>query len=137
MDYRKLHDELTTDPLGIGYAAMIARGDLSAVADAINDPTRERSRGAVPASEVFEAIAPDDFAALDAGALARLDVILGLGAVDLGGVNTAASLEGVFGKGQTVDALRSLGTLTVSRGEELGLGKVEPGDVKMAIGGRW
>ena len=137
MDYRKLHDELTTDPLGIGYAAMIARGDLSAVADAINDPTRERSRGAVPASEVFEAIAPDDFAALDAGALARLGVILELGAVDLGGANTAASLEGVFGKGATVDALKVLGTLTISRGEELGLGKVEPGDVKMALGGRW
>lgn len=65
MDYAALKSEITADPMSLGYA-----GKTDAVIAALlNDATkRTRSKATVSTAELFEAIDPAEFAALDAAA---------------------------------------------------------------------
>jgi len=126
VDFVKLKAEITTDPLGRGYASMTN----VQVVDSLNTVNRTRDRIIVPSHEVFEAL---DFGELKALAAADRQIVLGLlamGDVNLKGPNLRAAFGTIFGAGPTTRAnLVALQTEPVSRAEELGLGNVETRDV--------
>lgn len=134
MDYRRLADELTKDPAGLGYAAL--GSDVEALAVMLNDPTRSRPRGPVTAADIFDALDPGDFAAMTGDEMARVSIVMQAAPMDLASDHTIGMLKGSLGSnaGAALDALR---TVTASRAEELGLGEVTPAEVKMALGGKW
>ena len=140
MDYEALRAEITGDPTGLGYAAAVARGDDTAVAALLNAPRAGVSvqRELVPAHEVFEAIAPPEWAALSAAEKQRVQTILSMGTVNVRGAQTRAALAAAFGAGTaTRTALVALQARTGSRAEAvLGAGVgVHEADVARALRG--
>jgi len=127
----KLSDEIALDPLGRGYAGMT---DEAVVAD-LNARRRTRNRVTMSAAEIFEAIVPAEFVALDMAKQARVDRVLALGADVIIGpdnnTNAVQELLACFGApSQTVQALAARRAVSISRAEELGLGDVRPGHVQ-------
>jgi len=128
-----LRDELTNDPLTRGYAAMTDRQ----VVDDLNALSRVRERTTMSAGEIMEAIDGAEFAALSDADTARVDRVLGLGAEVIIGPgnahNAVQEMTGAFGVGSaTITALAARRDVTVSRGDELGIGFVRPGNVMEA-----
>lgn len=100
--------------------ALPAYAGLTAAAAAAllngTDSPAVAARALVPAYEVFEAIAPAEWAALTANEKQRVQTILGMGQVDLSGANTRAALAAAFGAGTaTRAALLALQTQSVPR----------------------
>lgn len=131
MSLDKLRTELTSDPLGIGYAGMT---DAQVVASllAVNRPGAERE--VIPSYEILEATVPAEWATLTAQEKQRYQTLISAGQVNLRGANTRAMLGAMFGAGTTTRAnMLALQTGPVkSRAEELGLGEVREGDVQIA-----
>lgn len=131
MDYVRLKSEITNDPAVLGYAAKTDQQ----IADLLNSLTTSRTieRSIIPAHEVLEATVPAEWAALTAAEKQRYQTITGAGQVNLRGANTRSTMGAMFGAGTTTRAnLIALQTKAVSRAEELGLGRVEPGHVAKA-----
>ena len=117
-----LQAERTDDPLGRGYAGM---SDVQFLAS-VNAEDRDNPRSTISAGELFEAIVPAEFQALDAAKKVRVDRLLGLGAelvVGPGNAHQAVQeLIATFGVGSdTLTALAALRDVQYSRASELGL----------------
>ncbi len=130
MDLAILRAELQNDPLARNYAGMSDQ----AAADSLNAADRPTQRDTVASHEIFEAIAPAEWAALTAQEKQRVQTILGMGTVNLRGTNTRASLAAAFGAGTaTRTALQALQAgPPQSRAAELGIGRVGDGHVHSA-----
>lgn len=133
MNIAALATELTTDPLGRGYAAM---SDVQAAAS-LN--TRNRTgpdRGIIPSYELINATVPAEWNSLSATEKQRYQTITGAGSVDIQNANVRAALAAMFGAGTTTRtnmvALQS--GVSISRADELGLGVVGDGHVASARG---
>lgn len=133
MDYVILHNELSTDPLARGYAAMT---DAEAAAD-LNTVYRTRTIERLDQADVYNAVVPVEFIAL--GAEARQEVwdivqVGGAGGLWVRPGDTArARFITLFGaESDTIQALAALLTEDIGRAEELGLGTVKPGHVAKA-----
>lgn len=134
MDYRKLRDELTTDPLARGYAGMT---DVQAAAS-LNTADRAVARTIIPAYEIINATVPAEWAALSAAEKQRYQTMTGAGQVDASNANVGAAFLAMFAGGTaTRTALAALQSTTMSRAAELGLDTVTTLDVERARGGRW
>ena len=130
MDLGKLRLELTADPQGLGYAAMT---DLDA-ATALNAVNRTRNRRSITSTELYEALNLAEYRAFTSGMQKRLDVLLGLGAIQVGPSSRGRSeLLNLFPNGTTTrSSLLAVVQETVSRSTELGMGLVNEGDVTHA-----
>lgn len=125
-----LKNEVSTDPLALGYAAMTD----AEIAERLRLEDRPLWAD-LSSSQIFESIVPSEFAVLLATAQARVDRILGLGdGIKTGpGSNARAELLDIFGVGsQTIANLVAIAQQTQSRARELGLGRVLTADVTTA-----
>ncbi len=136
-DIQALKTELTTDPLGRGYAGM---GDQAA-ADSLNTVDRQRNKTSITGDEIFNAADGAELAALANGAAGpqrKFQMFLALcgrDSVDPFGTANVALIQEIFGGGSaTITALAALRTEPVSRGVEIGFGTVGSGDVSEARG---
>ena len=139
VDIAALRSEVANDPLAIGYAPFRNGINDSKVADLLNTVRAGAGfrvdRPNVPASEVFEAIAPLEMAAVVSADLQRLQLLLHMGEVNLAGVNTRAILAACFPVGSvTRTNLIALQKRQGSRAEALfGFGVVvTSGDIASA-----
>jgi len=135
IDYTALKTELTTDPNAYGLTDLYNNGLDSACADMLNEVrgSIEVNRGVVPAHEVFEAIVPAEWAALDAQEQTRIGMILGMSEIDTAGANTQAAFLAAFAAGTaTRTALIALTKRSGSRAEELFGQSVTREDIRKA-----
>lgn len=130
VDFAVLRTELTTDPLSLGYAGLSDQ----AAADKLNatNTGRTRNRTAVPTTEVFKQV--EDGAWPSTAILQnKWAGVLSQPTVDASDPLVRGILGAIFPVGAATTATRNrllaLGTETVSRATELGLGAVTPGDV--------
>ena len=126
-----LKTELTTDPLGRGYAGMTN----TQVVTSLRTANRTVERRSVSGSQIYNAIVPSEFSALLATQQQLVRDVFGLGdTIDVRtGTNVRAVMLAAFGAGTTTRAnLIALVQETVSRAAELGLGDVREGDVARA-----
>lgn len=136
MDYTTLRTELLSDPVTLGYSGL---SDINAAAklNAV-DTGRTQARTAVPVAEIFNGIVNADWPAVASVAESKLRGLLQMQTVDASNANTKAIVGAIFGVGtQTRTNLLEIGTQTVSRATELGLGPVAPVDVTRARSGVW
>lgn len=159
MDDAALYAELTNDPEGLGYAALIAIGSDQGIADVLNRADRAGKRE-VPAGDVIRTLtlcgrwpgivlasrrAPTDTAA-DAVILAAINMVEATmhfptfdlqDSTYLGAIT--AGLDALVSAG-LIDAndkaiVLALDAATVSRGQQLGLGIVSHMDVARTLRG--
>lgn len=135
MDYAKLRTEITTDPAGLGYAALGTNDAAIAAKLNATDTGRTLPRTAVPVQEVFNQI--DDGAWPSTAILQdKLRGVLGMPVVDASNTNTRGILGVIFPNSGATAATRTrllaLQNQTVSRAVELGLDTVTEGDVNLA-----
>ena len=126
-----LKTELTTDPLGRGYAGMTN----TQVVTSLRTANRTVERRSVSGSQIYNAIVPSEFSALLATQQQLVRDVFGLGdTIDVRtGTNVRAVMLAAFGAGTTTRAnLIALVQETVSRAAEIGLGDVREGDVARA-----
>ena len=126
-----LKTELTTDPLGRGYAGMTN----TQVVTSLRAANRTVERRSVSGSQIYNAIVPSEFNALLAPQQQLVRDVFGLGeAIDVRtGTNVRAVMLAAFGAGTTTRAnLIALVQETISRAAEIGLGDVREGDVARA-----
>lgn len=135
MTLQALRAELDADPLARGYAGMT---DAQAAAS-LNTADRPVDRTDVPGHEIYAAITPThalqvyDLATGTPAHQRWLDIMFQLDSVPLDNANIRTALTTIFaGKQSTLDALVALQTVTVSRAQELSLGRVLVGDVTQA-----
>lgn len=139
MDYTALRSELLTDPVTLGYAG---QNDTQAAAT-LNSLTtgRTRNRTAVPVQEVFNAIDDGAWPAVGSLSADKLAAILSMPVVDASNTNTRGIFGAVFPNSGATAATRTrllaIGTETVSRAVELGLGPVIVSDVTKARTNTW
>lgn len=124
-----LKTELTTDPLARGYAGMSdeeAASSLNTVIDRVLNKT------SMSGSEVYNAIVESEYDLLTDPQKQEVWDILHLGDINPFGLEATRFMT-IFGGGSaTITALASLRKTDVSRGVELGLGHVRPGNVTEA-----
>ena len=145
MNYSKLTDELTNDPLGRGYSGMTdaeAANDLMSEYRTLYSPItmgniiRWAARhDAIHSLETAVASGVADKRRLARAALAMIDSpqidSLDIGDVEISGMFDALVTLGVFTSAEQ-DDLVAFGTSTISRASEVGLGRVKPGYVGKA-----
>lgn len=126
-----LANELTTDPIGRGYAAM---SNAQVVDSLRNVKDRSRIRARMESSEVFQAI---DIAELMAKTDAQRNAVLAV--LSFGWVNPAGKeatlFTTVFGSGSaTIAALQTARMESISRCQEIGIPNVYEMDVTAVRG---
>ena len=122
MDIAALKAELLADPLGLGYAPMLAAGQDSTVADALNAvrQTIDIARGVIPSYEIVNATTPTEWTALSSAEKQRYQTLTGAGQVDSANANVRAAFQAMFAGGTaTRTALTALLTRKGSRAEQL------------------
>jgi len=129
MDYQVLNTELTSDPLTRGYSGM---DDAAAAAD-LNTVYRTLPVDTVPGSDIFNNTDDVEYGALTAEEQNRWVNMCGVETVDVAS-GVAKSLEDeLFGAGTTTRTnLAALKSEDVSRGVELGFGRIRTADVTAA-----
>jgi hypothetical protein len=155
VNYTALKQELVTDPLGLGYGALIAKGDHMGTAALLNAPDRP-ARRPIPAKAIKRYLmlkgrwAAVKGAAAD-GALPQvlraaagtvLDALEAFEDFDAGDPEVeaamAAMIDALVAAGALAPedkaAIMALGDARRSRAEELGLGPVRGGHVTEALG---
>lgn len=136
MNYAALRQELTLDPVPLGYAGLSdtqAAAKLNAL-----DTGRTQPRTAVPVQEVFNQV--EDAAWPSTAILQdKWRGVLSMPVVDASNTNTRAILGTIFPNSGATAATRArllaLSTQPVSRATELGLGIVLESDVTRARAG--
>ena len=147
-----LHDELTNDPEGLGYAPLLAAGSANAIADLLNAPHYD-ALGKVGITPMLVWIAKHGvMARLRAAAagdnaqiasIAEVAMLLvqnpNISAIDFGLSDVQAMLAalaqaGVIPQDAYTEVL-TLATVHVSRAQQLGLGTVSADDVSRAMEG--
>lgn len=125
---RILEDEIATDPLGRGYSGFSSKQTT----DDINTEYRTQSRPSVEGSEILNATDDAEYSALTS--IDDQNQWIGLcGVLDIDtSSGVAKSLEArLFGPGTTTRSnLAALRSRPATRGEELGIGLVEQGEVE-------
>lgn len=81
---------------------------------------------------LFEAVVPSDYSALSAEQLVTFWGIVGMGTINVDGVNTRAVLGTLFSGTDTLAALVALQTRAVSHFQKARLGIVYPGHIENA-----
>lgn len=121
-----LCDEIALDPLGRGYSSMTAEQ----VAADLNTVYRSRFLQTVAGADLFEGLEASDWVAISEADRTLTMQILSLGNIDPQG-NARTLLISIFGSGsQTISNMASIATETVSRANELSLGRVRTGNVQ-------
>ena len=139
-----LLSELDTDPQTMGYAAAgwastpPSESEYLAVLALLDGATRSEDQD-VTGSDLFLAIRPADFLAVFDGTEEAhkeyLRWMKDLDRVPLKDAGVRTSLQTIFaGKTQTIAAIAALQTRSISRLQELGLGRVTHGDLKRLKG---
>ena len=145
MNYSKLADELTNDPLGRGYSGMSdeeAANDLMSEYRTLYSPItmgniiRWAARyDAIYSLETAVTSGDADKRRLARAALAMIESpqvdTLDIGDVEISGMFDELVTLGVFTSAEQ-DDLVAFGTSTISRATEVGLGRVKPGYVGKA-----
>lgn len=117
--------EITDDPLARGYSGMTA----AEVAVDMNLVNRSRNRTSMTSSEVLNAVNASDWAGLTDAKKQQMWDVLSIGTINPFGVE-ATLLIGIFGSGsETIQTLTGLRKEAISRGAELGIGRVRTGYV--------
>jgi len=129
MDINILKTEITTDPLGRGYSGMTDEQ----VAVSLNTVDRERNLASITGDIAFSATDGAEFAALSATKQQLWLAFCGRETINPFGTSNVAFVQWIFGAGSTtVSNLANVRKEPVSRGNELGIGLVRPGDVNQA-----
>ncbi len=130
-----LKDELAGDPLGRGYAGMT---DEEAAAD-LNISNRTRNRTSMTGDEVFQATEAAEFAGLGSGQGNSVDdqshwlSFCGRDIIDPFASANVQFVTEIFQVGSTtLTNLQAARVESITRGVELGLGKVKTGHVQDA-----
>lgn len=125
-----LKTELTADPLARGYSGMT---DLQA-ATSLNTVYRTVNRPQLTSAELLDALDEAEYDALTTAQKGKLNVLLGMGAMNVEPGKVARGwLLSMFGVGTaTRTALVAAVVRTVSRAEELGLPVINAGMVQKA-----
>lgn len=131
MNLDVLKTEITDDPLvpQRGYSGM----SDEAVATSLNDTIdRTLPIPTLTATEIFNAFVPADFDGLSQENKDEIWNLLAMGTLNPHG-HEASKFIAIFGAGSaTIDNLKAIRKRDVSRGVELGLGHVRPGNVQEA-----
>jgi len=127
MNIDKLKTEIDTDPLARGYSGMTDAEVVVSLNDTID---REVNKDSLTGTEILNSFVKADFLALtDVKKQAAWNVIH-MGTINPFGVEADVLID-AFGAGSaTIIALAALRKDTVSRANELGIGKVREGNVK-------
>lgn len=127
-----LADEIQTDELARGYAAMT---DVEVAAD-MNTKYRILAATTLTSAQVYEATVSADFQGLSDAQKAYVRDIWGLGLVDVSPDSKARIVYiTVFGSDSaTIVAIQAMLEELISRGEEIGWGWVKVGHVELAKG---
>lgn len=124
-----LIDEMTLDPLGLGYTAMTN----IQVASSMNGLTRSRNKTQLSSTEVLEAIEPAALMGLAGDASTRVWGLLGMPSFDPFGVAEDVMKDAFGFTSGTITALSDLRVEAISRAQELAYqGKVKEGHVEQA-----
>lgn len=123
--YVKIRAELDSDP--ILYPS--ANSDQQ-IADELNNLNKIQNRGFLERAEVIEAFDSDELVLLSGDDIIKVFEVLS-DVVDP--VVVAAQYAAIFPSGaKTIISLAALGEETVSRAEQLGFGKIEREDIRIA-----
>ena len=112
--------EITNDPAGVGYAALISASNFTAALAALSlhRVSVQIDQQLIPTASIFEAMVPAEWAALSAQEKQRIQIVLSLGAVDLRGPNVRGTFTTAFVAGTTTRTnLQTLLTRNGSRAE--------------------
>ena len=121
-----LCDEITIDPLGRGYSGMTPDQIITDLWTAY----RSRWKECVQGADLLDAIEAPDWVAITDNERDRVLLILGLGCMDPQ-KNVRTLLIGIFGSGsQTISNMAAAAQDAITRGDELGLGKVRVADIE-------
>jgi hypothetical protein len=118
----QLKTEILEDPEGLGLGPLAALGADADIAAALNQARAEIEipRGIVASYEVFEAIVPTEWTALNADSKQRVQSILAMSQINTAGPNTQAAFLAAFAGGTTTRAnLIALTKRQGSRAEQL------------------
>ena len=125
MDLAALKTELTTDPLGRGYAAM---SDVEA-SESLNTRNRQPNRESLTGGEIASAVDAGELIALGTSQENYVMSLFGCDSIPVT-QNFKQNLAGLFGAATETRAnLLAIFQRTGSRAEELGLGNVTPSHV--------
>jgi hypothetical protein len=128
MDIDSLKAELTADSLTRDYSGM----DAAAVAADLNTVYRTRNRTTMNGSEILNATVKSEYVALSDAKKDRYWQLLHLGQINPFGIEAALLID-IFGGGSgTITALAAARKDNITRGDELGIGKVKVGHVQEA-----
>jgi hypothetical protein len=132
MDFQALASELNIDPLGRGYAGM-TDGEA---ADDLNTKYRTSQLDRLEHTDISDSIDITEWGALSDTDQSKMSELLRIGGSALNvGANSFARnrIINLFGGGSTtVSNLVALATVSISRGAELGFGRVSWQDVNKA-----
>ena len=122
MDYVALKAEITTDPAGLGYAALWVAGSDWQVAELLNAVRQSIDiwRGLIPSHEVIDVIVWTEWTGLSAANKQLLQTLTGPDRVNTSSANTRAAFSQMFAAGTaTRTALLAVATRKGSRAEQL------------------
>jgi hypothetical protein len=121
-----LKAEIDGDPLIRGYSGMSDQ----AVADDINTVYRSRNKTSITGDEMFQATDGAEFTALTEHKEQSWLSFCGRDSLDPYGAANVAFAQYIFGGGSTTLAnLNALRIESISRADELGIGRITAGDV--------
>ncbi len=128
MDIDILKTEIDTDPLVRGYDGMTD----AEVVTSMNTVDRTTNKESLTGSEVMNAIDKAEFTALSATNKAMVWNIVHIGIVNPFGIEADLMIDLFGGGSTTITTLAALRLNNVTRGEELGIGRVREGNVQEA-----
>lgn len=124
-----LINELTVDPLSLGYSTMTN----VQVKDSLNSAVRNKNKSSIATADILEAIDPAELMALAGEKSVRVWGVLGMDSIDPFGVAVEVFKDAFGNTSATLVALAALRKESVSRAQELGYpGLVKEGHVEMA-----
>jgi hypothetical protein len=129
MDYAALYSEITTDPLGKGYASMAKEQ----IAESLNAETRTRNRERMEPTEIINAVVLAEWAAVPAGKQQTIWNLLHMGALNPFGIEATLFVDAFGANSATIQALAKSRVQAISRAQELGLPVVAVGHIPEAI----
>ena len=125
MDLAKLKAEITNDPQALGY---LGKTDEQ-VCNLLNAETRSRHIELLSPSRILNSLVYSEFTTKTAAQQQLIWNVLHLGDINPWGVEATIFIA-VFGAGSaTIAALAAMRVEAISRSTELGIGRVEPGEI--------
>ena len=128
MDYAVLYNEVTADPLGIGYAGMTN----DQIAESLNAVTRTRNRDRMEPTEVINAMVLSEWNAVTAAKKQTIWNLLHMGSVNPFGIEATLFIDAFGADSATIRELARIRVQGISRAQELGLPVVAVGHIQEA-----